>query len=230
MEKAHSQIPFLPFSNAYCIKDNYFSIPIRPCIKDSLYGTVNEEYLFLSDEYLQHIEDKISEGADKMSKKLSYYVEIMSEPLNRIIASNSITKRLSGLDSKFVELEEETKLFWYPVEMSRREYSLRGSFIPPMCIGRTNPQLVTPFHRRLMIQYDYLFKSKDLHIGILNKTKAILFYINEYLPFAELIPLSENKGINISNIVTPKQVQLGSENKFDGQINIGNEGELKNGD
>jgi hypothetical protein len=227
MEKAHSQIPFLPFSNAYCIKDNYFSIPTTPCLRDSLYGTINEEYSFLSEKYMKGLENEIEEKANKVREELSNYFELISELLNGIIASNSITKRLSGLENKAVELEKKKELLWYPKQLSKEEYSLKGNFVVPFCLE--NPQTTLPLHRRLIIEYEYIFKSKDLQLSVLESVKAILLYINEYLPFAELIPLKESSGIKITNVVSPKQIQLGSENKFDGEINIGNEGDLKDG-
>lgn len=225
MEKAHSQLPYLPYSNAYYIKNGYFSVPTMPCLRDALYGTVNDGYEFLSEEYLNKIQSDISKNADLFKEKLSEMVGLISELLNRIIASNSITKRLSGLENKAAELEAKSKLFWYPIELSKNEYSFKGSIVVPLYI--TYPQLATPLHRQLMINYDYLFKSKALHIKILNDVKAILNYINEYLPFAELVPLKEDKGISIINTVTPKQVQIGSNNDFDGNINIGNEGDVE---
>ncbi|EHJ01944.1 hypothetical protein CDLVIII_5470 [Clostridium sp. DL-VIII] len=229
MEKAHSQIPFLPFSNAYCIKENYFSIPTTPCLRDSLYGVINEEYSFLSEKYMKSLENEIQEKANKVRMELSNYIELISELLNRVIASNSITKRLSGLENKAMELEKKKELFWYPKQLSKEEYSLKGNFVvPPFCLE--NPQITIPLHRRLIIEYEYLFKSEDLHLSILESVKSILLYINEYLPFAELVPLKKSNGIEITNVVSPKQIQLGSENKFDGEINIGNEGELKDGD
>ncbi|WP_113886442.1 hypothetical protein [Clostridium butyricum] len=232
MERANSQVPFLPYCNAYCMKDGEFSIPVRPCISDNLYGTVNEEYKFLSDKYMTQFEDELNKDFKNIREMLEENIAEISEKLDEIIASNSITKRLSGLEEQAVKLEKNKDIFWYPQKLSQNEYQWQGNIVVPACIQSMQP--VTPFHRRLLIKYDYLFKTMSLHEKILSNIKATLLYINGYLPFAELIPLKvkEDGGISIinNNTVTPKQVQLGSENKFDGEINIGNEGELKDGD
>lgn len=227
MERSHSQIPFLPYVNLYCINNKGFSIPTMPCITDNLYGSINEEYKMITEEFINEMEKDMSQKAKKLSELLSITVKKMSELLDRILASNSITRRLSGLEEMSQKLEEKKDIFWYPKEMSKREYSMKGSYVVPLKI--VSPTMVLPLHRRFIIQYEYLFKSQILHTQILNDTKAILNYINEYLPFAELVPLKTNECIKIENIVTPKQVQIGSENDFHGNINIGNEGELSDG-
>lgn len=228
MESAHSQIPFLPYSNYYCINNNDFSIPTMPCISSNLYGTINEEYKMITPEYIDKIEKDISEKAKKLSDQLSITVKKLSGLLDTIIASNSITRRLSGLEGMNNKLEEKKSIFWYPKDMSKKEYSMRGNYIVPLNI--VSPTMVLPLHRKLIIQYEYLFKSQILHTQILTDTKAILNYINEYLPFAELVPLKTNEYIKIENIVTPKQVQIGSENDFKGNINIENGEEASDGD
>ncbi len=185
MEKANSNVPFLPYSNLYCIKNGEFSIPIRSCFKDIIYGTINEEYELLSDEYMEKKEKKMELNSKKIKKILCENAKIIDELLDRAIASNSITKRLSGLEDKLNELENQKNLFWYSKELSLQKYSYNGSIIVPPCVH--NMQIVLPFHRRLVIENEYLFKSMTLHLQILKNIKAILLYINEFLPFAELI-------------------------------------------
>lgn len=229
MEKAYSHIPFLPFVNAYCIKKEYFGIPTMQCLIDDLYGTINEEYKILPDEYFKQTEKEITDKTSLLKNKLTVNVDLISELLDRIIACNSITKRLSGLDDKIVELEKQRNLIWYPVEFSKKKYYFNGSYIAPLCV--TNPtQLTLPFHRQMLIKYEYLFKTKSQHMKMLKNIKGILNYINEYLPFAELIPLKNGNDINIVNEFNPKQLQMGSENNFDGNINIGNEGDIRDED
>ncbi|ELC8453715.1 hypothetical protein P5F52_10415 [Clostridium perfringens] len=185
MEKANSNVPFLPYCNLYCIKNGEFSIPIRSCFKDSIYGTVNEEYELLSPEYMEKKEKKMEFNSQKIKKILCENAKIIDELLDKVIASNSITKRLSGLEDKLNELEQQKNLFWYSKELSRQKYSYTGSILVPPCVH--NVQLVLPFHRRLVIKNEYLFKTMPLHLQILKNIKAILLYINEFLPFAELI-------------------------------------------
>lgn len=77
MERANSQVPFLPYNNAYYFKDNEFSIAVVPCFKDTLYGTMSNGYGFLSDDYMIGIENNIEAKANNMRQKLSQNVELI---------------------------------------------------------------------------------------------------------------------------------------------------------
>ena len=224
MERSSSQIPFLPFNNAYCMNDNEFLIPTTPCIIDPLYGRMGPNFYIMSEEYMKSIDNEISQGTTKMKKVFSNIIETIQELLNNIIASNSITKRLSGLEDKITELQSNTIMFWYPRKLSQHEYSFKGSIQVPMCV--TSRNIVYPFHRQLLMNLEYIFKTKNLHTPLLKKIKATLNYINEYLPFAELVPLKESSLVSITNTntVSPQQTQIGSDNEMDGEINIGNGG------
>lgn len=223
MEKSSSQTPFLPFSNAYCIRDDKYVTPTTPCIVNQLYGTMGPNFCVISEEYMEKVTNEFLQETNNMKKIFLNIIEITQDLLDRIIASNSITKRLSGLEDKITELESKTTLFWYPKQLSKQEYSLKGSIPIPMCVRSFN--IVYPFHRRMLINLEYIFKTKNMHTPLIKGIKALLNYINEYLPFAELVPLKENSGVRITNTVSPRQTQIGSENEMKGKINIGNEGE-----
>jgi len=225
MDKASAKLPYVPFNNAYCIKNNNFSIPQGPALAHpffALSGGLSDEFSYLSEDFMKGIEDDYDKKAELLSKTLSAMFQSISELLSNIIASNSITKRLSGLEDKVAELEKISKHCWYPRELSQHEYSLKGQFPVPPIIGY--PQAALPYHRDLIIRYDHLFRSKELHIAHLKRIKEILKYINEFLPFAELVPLKESNGVHIdnTNVVTPHHTKIGSHNTFDGEINIGN--------
>ena len=53
-----------------------------PCLRDALYGTVNDGYEFLSEKYLNKIQNDISKNADLPKEKLSEMVGLIFELLN----------------------------------------------------------------------------------------------------------------------------------------------------
>lgn len=186
MEEASSNVPFSPYNNLYCYSNGELSIPVRPCFKDSVYGEINEEYEFLTSEYMEKTEKRIYLTTKEIKKILSGNVQRLDELLDKVIASNSITKRLSGLQDKINELQKDKTLLWYHKDLSVENYSYKGKIpIPPCCLD--NIQMVLPFHRKLAINNEYLFKTMELHLQVLKDIKARLLYINEFLPFAELI-------------------------------------------
>lgn len=221
MERSSSQIPFLPYSNTYCINNDNFVIPTTPCIVDPLYGGMGTNFSVLPEEYLKGVNNEISQNTTKMKKVFSDMIEIIEDLLNNIIASNSITKRLSGLEDKTTELKSNTTMFWYSRELCRREYSYKGSISVPLYATSNN--IVYPFHRQMLMNYAYIVKTQKLHIPLLKDIKATLNYINEFLPFAELVPL-QNPRVIITNTASPQQTQIGSDTEIKGKINIGNVG------
>lgn len=227
MESASSKIPVLPYCNAYAMKDNKFVMATNSFLEDKPYTKINSDYKILTIEYMENMEKNLDKTTDKMKTVFKIYVKEIKELLDMIIASNSITKRLSGLQDKINLLENINESFWYDQKDSLDKYSNLNGVILPMFLMSPDMQTRLPFHKQLLIKNEFIFKTKHIHENKLNQINAILMYINEYLPFAELVPLINTPNAIINNHVSPKQVQLGSDNKFDGEINIGNEEDIK---
>lgn len=145
MEKANSTIPFVPFNNYYCVINDSFGIASAPLILDDLYGTLNEEYLQLSEDGMRQIEEPFEKEAKELLKDLTESAGRISDLIPSIIASNSIIRRLSGLDDKYTELVKLGKTIWYPQKISRNAYTIRGQYAVPMMLMRSNVQMQLPF-------------------------------------------------------------------------------------
>jgi hypothetical protein len=226
MELASGQLPFAPYHNAYAVDGDDFCRPTYPLISDNLYGTTSSEYVFLTNEWMEELSLEFEKDFGKLKAVLQISIDKLNTVLTDVIASNSITRRLEGLQDKCSELESIASIMWYPDALSKREYAMKGQYVPPIKLGLSQVQMRYPFHRELLIRFDYLLKTRELHPNAIEKCIGILKYINNYLPFAELISEKDANKAVFNNINMPSQNQVGSGNTFDGTIAIGNKGDV----
>lgn len=227
LHKSSSHIYFVPYNNYYSITEKgIFFTPALPLILEDApqpFGRMNEDFKLLNPEFISNIELDWENQTIKLKEIITENCTQLKKIFSKIIASNSITKRLKGLEDKLVKIESVTKNVWFPESVILKQWTIKTQQMMPIIFPHLHAQVDYPFHIKFLTRFEKILKTKQYHIIILDNIIEHLDYINQFLPFAELIPTNEIN-TQINNNFNPKQNQIGSANKFDGEINIGNEG------
>ncbi len=219
LEKSHSHYPVGHFAHYY-YKD--FREPVGESFL-SEFGDKNPNFHQITDKEKGEIEDKLPDY-EKYSKIISEAIEKTKDILTESLSENVFIKRTVGLPDKYLELQELKKNWWYPKELSGKEYGIKGSFLsydvhlPP----------VTPYHREKMIFYDSLFNTATFMEAKIKDIVSLLKAINSYLPFAELIPAEKTPStlINVEANANNESASVGNSNEFKGDTLVGKGGKI----
>lgn len=214
LEKANSHYPWGHFSNYYY---SNFQEPIGESFL-SEFGEKNQKYGQITEEGIRSIESKFV-PYKKYDKIISDAIKLIKDLIAESLADNIFIRRIIGLPEKYLELEEIKKDWWYPKEISKSEYGLKGSFLS----YDAHLPLTIPYHRQKMINYDSLFNTARLIDNKIKDFISILKSINSYLPFAELMPAGKMPQtlIKVEANANNDSTSVGDSNKFESDTVVG---------
>lgn len=214
LEKANSHYPWGHFANYY-----YTNIeePIGESFLSEL-GEKNPKFGQITEEGIKSIESKFI-PYEKYDKVISETIKSIKNLIAESLAENIFIKRIIGLPEKYFELEEIKKDWWYPKEISKSEYGLKGSFLS----YDAHLPFAIPYHRQKMINYDSLFNTARLIENKIKDSISILKAINSYLPFAELMPSEKmpQTFIKVEANANNDSTSVGDSNQFEEDTVIG---------
>jgi len=219
LEKSNSHYPLGQYANYY-YRD--FKEPISESFL-SEFGEKNINFHPITDENKKDIENKLP-NYEVYNEIISVTIEKIKNLIDDGLSDNIFIKRIIGLPEKYLELQEIKKNWWYPKELSKNEYGLKGSFL----VYDAHLPLSIPYHRQKMINYDSLFNTATLVENKIKEFISILKSINSYLPFAELIPAEKmpQTVINVEASANNESVSVGDSNQFKGDAVIGEGGKI----
>ena len=219
LERSNSHYPLGHFTNYYYVNFE------EPCSESFITerGDKNLNFKPLTEQDKKVIENKFPDY-DKYNKIITETIEKISVLIKNSLAENIFIKRLAGLPEKYTELEGINGNWWYPPELSQKEYGLRGTF----ATYDINLTIKIPYHRKKMIRYGTLFNTDSLLGNKIEKFILVLKSINTYLPFADLIPSEKmpQTVINVEANANNEPTSVGDSNEFQGDTAIGKGGQI----
>lgn len=218
LEKSNSQYPLGMYANYYF---RNFEEPSEPFLNE--WDQKNPAYTQITKEQKIFIEEQIPDK-NNFNNLLQKFIDNLSSLLSEIIPKNFIITRLIGLQEKYAELKQCEKHWWFPRELASDKYYPKS-----VITSEIHLPITLPYHRALMIEYYTLFNTSSLLKNKLESMKQILDSINEFLPFAKLIPESQiaEQIINVTADSSDKSITLGNENAFKNDTLIGHGVEIE---
>ena len=214
LEESHSHYPLGHFA------DYYYSDFKKPLAESFLseFGEKNVKFNQITEEDKKDIESKLP-SYDKYHKIVSNTIEIIKNLISGSLAENIFIRRIICLPEKYLKLQEVNKDWWYPKELSKSEYGLKGSFV----YYDAHLPMAIPYHRQKMINYDSLFNTARLIDNKIKDFISLLKSINYYLPFAELMPLGKMPQtlIKVEANANNDSTSVGDSNKFKSDTVVG---------
>lgn len=212
LEKSNSQYPLGIYANYYF---ENFDERSEDFIDE--WGNKSPAYTQITEEQKTWIEKQIPDTKifrDLLQKSIDDLSVLSSD----IISKNFIITRLMGLQEKYEELIKCEKNWWFPREIASNKYGPKS-----IVTSEYHLPITLPYHRALIIEYVILFNTASLLKNKFVTIKQILDSINEFLPFAKLIPEGKiaEQIINVTTDSSNKSIALGDDNIFKNDTLIG---------
>lgn len=171
MDKASSNEYREPFCNAYYLVNNEFANAEGKCIKDSLYGTLNEGWGCLKKEYIESIETRYLNLFSDLEKVVELNSNELEDIIRRVLAYNKVCIFLDELDNMYDKLKKD----------------ISGSTIEEV-IDKTKDgsKFKLPIHKSLLMRFDPIIKTRESHLNTLASLRDFLIEVIYLLPFAKI--------------------------------------------